>query len=61
MPNVFLSYSRADAPIVDRIAIDLQRQGVGVWMDRQDLIAGQEWLPEIQQAISSAEFMVVFL
>ena len=30
-------------------------------MDRQNLIAGQEWLPQIRQAISDAEFMIVFL
>jgi TIR domain len=60
MPNVFLSYSRTDAPMVDRIARDLTRNGVDLWMDRQNLVAGQEWLPQINRAISSADFMVVF-
>lgn len=61
MPNVFFSYSRADAPMVDRIAKDLARQGVELWMDRQNLVPGQEWLPQIKQAISKADFMIVFL
>lgn len=61
MPRVFLSYSRSDKEIVDRISRDLSRYGVDFWMDRQNLIAGQEWLPQIRQAISDAEFMIVFL
>ena len=61
MPTVFLSYARPDAQVVDRIASDLRRQGVHLWMDRQDLVAGQEWLPQIEQAISSADFMLVSL
>jgi TIR domain len=61
MPKIFFSYSRADAPMVDRIAKDLSRQGVELWMDRQNLVPGQEWLSQIRQAISEADFMVVFL
>lgn len=61
MPKVFLSYSRSDKGLVDRISRDLSRYGVDFWMDRQNLIAGREWLPQIRQAISEAEFMIVFL
>jgi hypothetical protein len=61
MPTVFLSYAKADAQMVDRVARDIQSQGVDVWMDRQDLRAGQEWLPQIEEAISKADFMLVFI
>lgn len=61
MPTIFLSYARPDAQAVDRIARDLRSQGVEVWMDRQDLVAGDEWLPQIETAISRAEFMLVFI
>jgi hypothetical protein len=61
MPNVFLSYSRADKSLVDRIAYDLGSQGIDLWMDRMNLIAGKEWLPQISEAISQADFMVLFL
>jgi hypothetical protein len=61
MPNVFLSYARSDASLVDRIANDLRQQGIEIWMDRQDLIPGQKWLPQIEQAISRADFMLVFI
>lgn len=61
MPNVFLSYSRTDAEIVEKIAGDLRRQGIGSWIDRHNLIGGQEWQPQIEHAISDADFMVVLL
>jgi hypothetical protein len=61
VPNVFLSYARSDAPMVERVARDLRSQGVALWMDRQDLIPGDAWLPQIEQAITSADFMLVFI
>lgn len=61
MPTVFLSYSRSDAKLVERIARDLRNQGIDLWMDRQDLVAGKEWLPQIEDAISQADLMLVFI
>lgn len=61
MPTVFLSYARQDAQAVSRVADDLRRRGVELWMDRQDLVAGDEWLPQIEAAISKADFMLVFI
>jgi hypothetical protein len=61
MPRVFLSYAREDAQAVERVAIELRAHGVELWMDRQDLVAGDEWLPQIEAAISKADFMLVFI
>ena len=58
---VFLSYARSDAQVVDRVARDLRAQGVNLWMDRQDLVAGEAWLPQIEKAIAKADFMLVFI
>ena len=61
MPTIFFSYARPDAEAVDRIARDLRGQGVDPWLDRHDLRAGDEWLPQIETAISRSEFMLVFI
>jgi hypothetical protein len=61
MPKVFLSYAQMDAQAVARVADDLRQQGVELWLDRQDLVAGDEWLPQIEAAISKADFMLVFI
>jgi hypothetical protein len=60
-PAVFLSYAREDRALVDKIANDLKCQGIRLWMDRQDLITGQKWLPQIREAITTADVMIVFL
>ncbi|MCI0550334.1 MAG: TIR domain-containing protein [Anaerolineae bacterium] len=61
MPNVFLSYSRSDARIVDKIAADLQHEGIDVWLDRKDLVAGKSWQSQIVNAILEAEAVIVFI
>lgn len=61
MPRAFLSYARSDAKAVDRIAKDLRSQGIEVWMDREDLVAGREWLTQIEQALVDADFILVFI
>ena len=60
MPKVFLSYARSDGSIVDKIAQDLKRNEIGVW-DSQDLRPGQSWQPQIEKAINTADFMLLFL
>lgn len=61
MTNVFLSYARADAQTVERVARDLRSQGVEVWIDKQDLVAGEEWVPQIKKALLLADFVVFFI
>jgi hypothetical protein len=61
MANVFLSYARSDAQTVERVAQDLRAHGIDVWMDRQDLVAGEEWLPQIEQAITRSDYLLVFI
>ena len=61
MSNVFFSYARADAEIVSRIANDLNKQSVSVWLDQDSLRAGDSWIPQIEKAISEAEFLLVFI
>lgn len=61
MSSVFLSYSRSDAQIVDKIADDLQKEGFDLWFDRQNLVAGQNWQVQIEKAINESSFIIVFI
>lgn len=61
MSFVFLSYTRSDAQIVDKIANDLQKEGFDLWFDRRNLIAGQNWQSQIEKAITDAAFVIVFI
>lgn len=61
MPKVFLSYARSDAEIVDRIALDLEAEGINVWLDRERLTPGDLWAEQIAKALQATEFLVVFI
>jgi hypothetical protein len=61
MSSVFLSYSRSDAQIVDKIADDLQKEGFDLWFDRQNLVTGENWQVQIEKAITESSFIIVFI
>ncbi|GLY50190.1 toll/interleukin-1 receptor domain-containing protein [Lentzea sp. NBRC 102530] len=58
MPHVFLSYSRSDRGLANRVREDLIAQGVDVWSDRR-LGLGGSWLSAISTAIDEAQAVVV--
>jgi tetratricopeptide (TPR) repeat protein len=58
MASVFLSYSRDDAERIAPLAAALERDGHDVWWDRE-IAAGEEFSGVIEQALDSAEVVVV--
>ena len=40
MPKVFISYVRQNSEIVDKLADELRRAGVTVWLDREEIMPG---------------------
>ncbi len=59
--KIFISYSRKDTPIADSLAKDLTAVGIDVWMDREDIEVGERWSTAIQNALESAQAMVLVL
>ncbi|MCY1140098.1 toll/interleukin-1 receptor domain-containing protein [Actinoplanes sp. Pm04-4] len=47
----FISYQRDDLRLVEPIVARLREAGVGVWLDRDDLQAGDNWRQAIKRAI----------
>lgn len=58
MPHVFLSYVREDQEAVDRLATQLKRRGVDVWLDREQIKPGQRWQSAIATAIEEGAFFL---
>jgi len=56
--EVFISYSRADKPIAQAIAVELQRLGIDVWWDH-DLLGGDDYRNRIAQILACAEVAFV--
>ena len=64
MPKVFISYSHKDEEWKNRLVTHLsvlEQQGhLTTWNDR-DIIAGTDWLPEIEEAIEEADVAVLMI
>jgi hypothetical protein len=59
--KVYLSHSRLDKEIVERLADDLRAAGVKVWIDDDLIKVGQVIPEEIQNGITSSDYVVVWL
>lgn len=58
MPNVFISYVRDNSDQVDKLADELRRHGVSVWLDRDDILPGADWEYAIRQAIEGGDYFI---
>ena len=61
MADVFISYVRENSADVGRLASDLRRFGIGVWLDREKIKPGALWPEAIEEAIrKGAGFIACF-
>ncbi|MBL8425746.1 MAG: SUMF1/EgtB/PvdO family nonheme iron enzyme [Candidatus Accumulibacter phosphatis] len=57
-PRVFISYSRSDRQVADRLFADLQQAGHACWLDTSDIPGGEVWLAAIADGIERAYAVV---
>jgi len=57
--DVFISYSSRDHDQVVRIAAALERAGVSVWRDGDEILGGRDYGPEIVHAIERCKVMML--
>ena len=55
---VFLSYSRQDVSLADKLTIALQQRGVRVWRDLEEIQAGASWMQEIEKGLKGASALI---
>lgn len=55
--KVFISYAREDWEIAERVWGDLKRAGIDAWIDRKELLPGQNWKTEISKAIRACSHL----
>lgn len=53
-PYAFISYSRLDAPAVDRIVQALSAGGIPVWRDTAEIAPGEDWAESLEKALAGA-------
>ena len=61
MGEIFLSYSRHDHDFADRLTDCLKHQGIGVWVDKQEIQGGESWRETIVRAITDCDAFLVIL
>lgn len=59
--SVFLSHCHNDKRIVDKVADDLRKNGVNVWVDDAEIKLGDSFLEKISEGIHSVDYVAVFL
>ncbi len=57
-PTVFISYAREDSKYAERLYNELKKAGFKPWLDKHNLIAGQNWEEEIKDAIENNRFFI---
>ncbi len=66
-PYIFVSYARADSEIVRRIVAEMKMTArlrgmeITVWIDSDNLSAGQDWSKVIQSALLQATVVLAFI
>jgi TIR domain-containing protein len=60
-PHVFVSYAHEDARHADQLSMALARAGLRPWIDRRELLVGQNWRRRIEDAIRSSDLFIALL
>ena len=60
-PQVFICYAREDEAFARQLYADLQQAGASPWMACEDILPGQNWEHEIQQALRRSTYVLVLL
>ena len=57
-PRVFLAYVEEDQAAVRKLYRVLEQHGFRAWMDKKDLLPGQNWPRSIETAIQTSDYFV---
>lgn len=61
MNEIFISYSRQNTGFVDKLVQELEKRGLSIWMDREDIRGGTAWRAAISNAIRSCDAFIIVL
>lgn len=59
--HVFLCHSHSDEKAVDKLVKRLIKDGVDAWLDKEELLPGQDWESKIRQAVRDSDIVIVCL
>jgi hypothetical protein len=60
MPTVFLSYSRADLPLIEQLEAQLKSHPeISIWHDQEKIYGGQKWPKVLGEAIADQDVFLL--
>ena len=59
--QLFISYSRIDKVLAQKLADDLGKQGYPIWLDVRSIPHGANWDSEVQRGLDTSDVMIVML
>ncbi|MCP4348365.1 MAG: toll/interleukin-1 receptor domain-containing protein [Desulfobacterales bacterium] len=59
--RVFIGYGEEDYETAKRLYDDLKNAGFNPWMDKENILVGQNWKLEIRQAIQDSLYFLILL
>ena len=60
MPTIFLSYSRADLPLIEQLEAQLKsHQDISIWRDQEQIYGGQKWPKVLGEAIAAQDVFLL--
>jgi|GEM_PF-2009866 len=61
MKTLFLSHSSRDKAIVEKLALELRRRNISVWLDEWEINVGDSITEKVQDGLKNARFVAVWL
>jgi hypothetical protein len=55
---IFISYAQEDFDYAERLYNDLKNAGLNPWLDKEELLPGQNWDREIRKVVKSSKFFL---
>lgn len=59
--KVFISYSRKDEALADKVVASLEEAGLDAWYDKREIVPGENWAESIARGLKESNAMVVLL
>jgi hypothetical protein len=60
-PEIFLSHSSKDKPFVRRLADDLERKGISVWLDAREMMVGDSLRQKVEEGIKTSAWLGIVI
>jgi hypothetical protein len=61
MPRFFISYSHKDEDNARHMKHDLENMGAIVWLDKNEILPGDNFVAKIQYALANCEYCVIII